>query len=362
MEITLKRVTIREVAENYVDNDEEGVLGYNNLLDIRPPYQREFVYKPLQRDMVIDSIKKGLPLNTMYWNKKSDGTYEVMDGQQRTISFCEYVIGKFPYNHQFFHNLTEDEQEEFLDYELMVYVTEGTEKQKLDWFRTINIAGEKLTPQELRNAVYSGPWTANAKTYFSKTGCRAFQIGKDYLRGTPIRQDYLETVIKWYKDEDDSIEEFMAANQQKEDANEIWQYYRRVINWVEGLFPNYRREMKGLPWGILYNRYRDESYNANELERKVKDLMEDVDVTSKSGIYLYLFDNNEKHLNIRAFDKRQRREAYEEQNGICAICGEEFEIEDMEADHITPWSEGGKTIKENCQMLCRKCNREKAAN
>lgn len=362
MEITLKKVTIREVAEGYVDNDEEGVLGYGGRLDIRPPYQREFVYKPLQRDMVIDSIIKGLPLNTMYWNKKEDGTYEVMDGQQRTISFCEYVIGKFPFDYQFFHNLEKEEQDQILDYELMVYVTEGTERQKLDWFRTINIAGEKLTPQELRNAVYAGPWTANAKTYFSKTGCRAYRIGKDYMSGTPIRQDYLETVIKWYKDPSESIEEFMAAHQHDDDANEIWQYYRRVINWVEGLFPNYRKEMKGLPWGIFYNEYRDNTYNANELERQVKELMEDVDVTSKKGIYRYIFDDEEKHLNIRAFDKRQRREVYEEQNGICNICKEDFDFKEMEADHITPWSEGGKTIKENCQMLCRKCNREKAAN
>lgn len=80
----------------------------------------------------------------------------------------------------------------------------------------------------------------------------------------------------------------------------------------------------------------------------------------KSGIYEYLIDNDEKHLNIRSFSENMKREAYERQNEICVKCGEHFDIEDMEGDHIKPWKEGGKTIAENCQMLCKTCNHKKS--
>ena len=102
----------------------------------------------------------------------SDGDYEVIDGQQRTISICQYVEGDFAFEGRYFHNLQTDEQEQILDYKLMVYLCSGTDSEKLEWFKTINIAGEKLTDQELRNAVYAGPWVTDAKRYFSKNGAR----------------------------------------------------------------------------------------------------------------------------------------------------------------------------------------------
>lgn len=362
MEITLKEVTIREVVEGYENNNEEGIFGYNGLLDIRPPYQREFVYNPAQRNAVVETIKKGLPLNVMYWNKNDDGTYEIMDGQQRTISFCSYVNGDYPIDFQYFHNLTEEEQEDILDYELMIYTTEGTDRQKLDWFKIINIAGVKLSDQELRNAVYTGPWLEDAKRYFSKTSCAAYNLGKDYMRGVPIRQDYLQTVIQWHKNDDEAIEEYMARNQNEEHASELWMFYQSIISWVNRVFTQTRKEMKGQPWGLFYKQHKDDSFNPVTVEEEIKELMKDIDVTNKRGIYPYILDRNENNLNIRRFNERQKRETYEEQEGICAICKEEFAYENMEADHITPWSEGGETVKENCQMLCVRCNREKAAS
>lgn len=362
MKIELKEITIREVVEGYVNNDEEGVVGYSGNLNIRPKYQREFVYNDKQRDAVINTIRKGLPLNVMYWVKNNDGSYEVMDGQQRTISFCSYVNKEYTIDFQFFHNLTEEEQNQILDYKLMVYVCEGEDRKKLDWFKIINIAGVKLSDQELRNAIYTGPWLTDAKKYFSKTSCPAYQLGKDYMRGVPIRQDYLETTIKWHKEENEAIEEYMARYQNEAHATDIWMFYQNVISWVRSNFTQTRREMKGLPWGLFYKVHKDTSFDPTEIETKVKGLMADVDVTNKRGIYPYVLDGQEKHLNIRAFNDREKREAYESQEGICAICKEEFAYENMEADHITPWSQGGKTSKENCQMLCVKCNREKGTN
>ncbi len=358
MKIELKEVSIREVTEWYVNNDEEWVVWYGGKLNIRPKYQREFVYKDKQRDSVIETVKKDFPLNVMYWVKNEDESYEVLDGQQRTISICEYVSWKFSLNFQYFHNLEKEEQEQILNYKLMVYFCEGTDKEKLDWFKTINIAGEKLTDQELRNAIYTGTWLTEAKKYFSKSGCPAYSIASDYLKGSSIRQEYLETAISWISD--GNIEQYMAENQHEPNANELWMYFQSVINWVQIVFPKYRKEMKGVSWGILYNEFKDEKIDSRKIEEEISLLMQDEDVTKKSGIYLYILTRKEKFLNIRAFSNKQKRESYERQKWICYDCKQQFELAQMEADHITPWHEWWKTTAKNCQMLCKNDNRRKS--
>ena len=358
MKIELHELTVREIAENYVDNAENGVVGYNGKLNIRPKYQREFVYGEDKRNAVIETIVKGFPLNVMYWVKNSDDDFEVLDGQQRTISFCQYVNGDFSIGNKAFHNLTKTEQDQILDYKVMVYFCEGNDKEKLDWFETINIAGEKLTKQELRNAVYTGAWLSDAKSKFSKSTCVAFKMASQYMNGSPIRQDYLETVLKWINNGE--IEAYMSAHQHDPNANDLFFYFRGVIDWVENTFIKYRKEMKGIDWGTLYNQYKDIMVDTAAFEKEIAGLMADDDVTNSKGIYYYVLDHQEKHLNIRAFDNRMKRTAYENQEGICPKCGKHFEIEQMQADHITPWSKGGKTIAENCQLLCSDCNRRKS--
>ncbi len=358
MKIELKEITVKELTEGFQDNADAGVVGYGGKLDIRPPYQREFIYKDKQRDAVIETITKEFPLNVMYWAVREDGNFEVIDGQQRTISICQYVNGDYSINGLAIHNLTSDKKEQILDYKLMVYFCSGTDSEKLEWFRTINIAGEKLTDQELRNAVYSGSWVSDAKRYFSKNGCAAYGIGSDYVTGSPIRQDYLETAIEWI--EDGKIEDYMSKHQHDPNALALWTYFQAVMTWVKGTFPKYRKELKGIAWGSLYNKYKDVVYDTAKLENQVAALMTDEDVTKKSGIYLYVLTGEEKHLNIRAFSDNQKREAYERQKGFCIKCGEYFELNGMEADHITPWHEGGKTTAENCQMLCKDDNRRKS--
>ncbi|MBR3627675.1 MAG: DUF262 domain-containing protein [Elusimicrobia bacterium] len=363
MDITLKEITIKEVVKGYKNNDESGVVGYNGKLNVRPPYQREFVYKEKERNEVINSINSDFPLNVMYWIVKDNGTYELLDGQQRTISICEYVVGNYFVNQKAFHNLTDTEQNKILNYKLLIYFCKGNDKEIQDWFKIINIAGEKLTNQELRNAIYTGQWLIDAKKHFSKTGCPAYKIAEKYMVGSPIRQEYLETVISWIisSRKEDDIREYMGKHQQDKDANELWQYFQSVIDWITRLFPKYRKEMKSIEWGFLYNKYKDNKYNSNDLEKEIQKLMEDDDVTSRTGIYEYLFDRKEKHLNIRKFSDNMKRKIYEKQKGKCKICKKHFEIEEMEADHIKPWVEGGKTIIENCQMLCKQCNREKSS-
>lgn len=362
MNIDLKKITVKKLTDGFADNAEQGVVAFAGKLDIRPPYQREFIYKDKQRDAVIDTVRKDFPLNVMYWAVRNDGNYEVIDGQQRTLSICQYVNGEFSIdvggNKLMFHNLKDDQQKQILDYELMVYFCTGTDSEKLDWFRTINIAGEEHTPQELRNAVYAGPWTADAKRYFSKTGCAAYGLASGYLQGSPIRQEYLETAIDWRSE--GKIEEYMSEHQHDKNATPLWQYFQKVIGWVKATFPKYRREMKGVDWGVLYNQFKDEEVDTDKLEKDVAKLMQDDDVDSKPGIYPYVLDGDERHLNIRAFSENMKREAYERQKGVCVKCKKKFELDEMEGDHVKPWHEGGKTNAANCQMLCKDDNRRKS--
>lgn len=367
MNIDLHRIPVRDVVDGYKDSAELGVTAYDGKLDIRPKYQREFVYTGTQRDEVIRTIKNVFPLNVMYWVKTDQGNFEVLDGQQRTISIAQYVNSDFSLDDRFFHNLTKEEQDQILDYELMIYFCEGTDKERLDWFRIINIAGEKLTNQELLNAVYTGPWLSDAKLKFSKSNCAAYLLANDggqLVSGTPIRQEILETALSWINNS--KVADYMAKHQHDQNADEIWEYFQSVIAWVRQTFTNYRHEMKNVDWGLLYNQFKESELDSEKLEAEIKELMQDEDVTKKSGIYPYVLTHKENYLNIRAFTDKMKREAYERQEGVCvarnAICGNaRFDISEMEADHITPWSEGGITTAENCQMLCKDDNRRKSS-
>ena len=360
MNIELKEITIQELSNDFQDNAENGVVGFGGNLDIRPPYQREFIYKDKQRDAVINTITKNFPLNVMYWAVREDGTFEVIDGQQRTISICQYIDGDFAFQNRYFHNLKADEKEKILNYTLMVYVCSGTESEKLEWFKTINIAGEKLTEQELRNAVYTGSWVSDAKRYFSKSGCVAYNIGSDYLNGSPIRQEFLETAIDWISE--GKIENYMATHQHDPNATALWLYFQSVITWVNATFTVKRKKfMKGIQWGLFYNKYKDVVFDTKAIEEETARLIADYEVEKKSGIYAYILTKDERYLGIRTFSDSVKQKVYENQKGICPICKNHFDISEMEGDHITPWVEGGKTIEENCQMLCKDDNRRKSS-
>jgi len=359
MKIELHHIKVCDLVNGYENSNEEGVIGYSGKLDIRPKYQREFVYKDEQRNAVIDTVQKEYPLNVMYWVKNENDKFEVLDGQQRTISICEYIQNRFTIDDKLFNNLPKDKQEKILNYELMVYFCEGTDSEKLEWFQVVNIAGAVLTKQEILNAIYCGTWVTDAKRYFSKTGCAAYQIGNKLLNGTAIRQDYLETAIKWISS--DNIKQYMSEHQHDPTANELWTYFQSVITWVNAFFTNYRKEMKGIDWGNLYNRFKNIKLDPKTLEKEISCLMQDEDVESKKGIYLYVLEKDEKYLNIRAFSDNMKRESYERQKGICPKCKKHFDISEMEGDHIDPWSKGGKTTADNCQMLCKPCNRRKSS-
>lgn len=293
MNITQTTVTIEDLARNYNDDGEGGVYALNNTLVCRPKYQREFCYSEDKRNAVMDSVMHKLPLGVFYWSICKDGqhTYEVLDGQQRIISICQYIAGEYSIDHRFYFNLTPEEQEKIDKYQIIVFICDGTEAERLAWFQRINVAGMVLTNQELLNAAYTGPWLSDAKTYFSKRSCVAYQMANGYIKGNPIRQELLEKALFWAADRDKLAkgQDYMAAHQHDTDANDLWLYFQEVINWAQRLFPVTRKGITDKQdWGLLYNRYQGKSYNSNALEKEMQKLIKDKDVTNKSGIIPYL--------------------------------------------------------------------------
>lgn len=368
------KIKVRDLVKGYSSSEENGVRGYDGKLNIRPPYQREFIYDDRKQKAVIDTILNNCCLGYFHWSDNGDGTYEVLDGQQRTLSICKYVQGDFSYNGLYFGN-SKDIQEKILDFEITVNIVKGGELERLMWFEKINVAGEVLTKQELRNATYVGEWLSDAKLYFSKKNCTAFNKANLFIKGDPIRQEYLELAIKWitHSNSDDAIRDYMGKHQHDANANELKEYFCKVIDWVEDTFDiryakskSYRKEMKGIDWGTLYEKYHNNTYNPQVLENKVAELMANEEVTNKKGIYEYVLSNEDedvaRELSNRKFSDRDKRTKYEQQKGICPICGEYHDIKEMEGDHIIPWWKGGTTTFDNLQMLCKKCNGKKSGS
>ena len=324
MIIDRRQVKIRDLIDGYEEKGQdgiEGVVAYEGRLNVRPPYQREYIYPPKDRDEVIRTVMKGFPVNVMYWSKIDDNHYELMDGQQRTISICRYAAESertFAVDSRYFFNLEPDEAAAFNDYVLDIYVCDGAPSEVLAWFRIINIAGVELSAQELRNTAYTGPWLSDAKRYFSKPNCVAQGMASDYMSGRPIRQEYLETAIEWIAARDglESIEDYMALHQNDENASQIWLYFRRVIEWVQAIFTEKRKEMKSVEWGLLYNAYKETELDPEALEKRIKMLMADDDVTAKKGVYPYVLTGEEKHLSIRTFTDSQNAPHMKGRTGI----------------------------------------------
>ncbi len=369
MKTTRRTVKVSELFNGYQDKDWDGVVGYSGKLDIRPTYQREFVYDIPDEQAVISTVLKGHPLNIMYWVQNPGGDFELLDGQQRSLSICRFLDHKYYIFDKDGNKIYEDtmlvaDLDKIMNYELDICICKGTEGEILDWFKTINIKGKALNEQEALNATHTGEWLTDAKRYFSKPNCAAYGLGKDYINGAVERQDYFATALRWISDDD--VQGYMALHRNDADASELWEYFKSVIAWVKITFKVYRREMDGVQWGELYNEFKDTKQNADKLEVRVAKLMEDDDVTNHKGIYHYILTGKEKYLSIRAFDDKMKRRAYERQKGICPVCKKEkrdkkhWDISEMEADHIKPWHEGGRTIAENCQMLCKDHNRDKS--
>lgn len=394
MKTTTPIITIRDLVDGYSDMGQGGVVALGGRLNVRPAYQRAFVYEPADRDRVMTSVYNGLPLNSMYWAKNPDGSFEVIDGQQRIISICQYLTNNdgngnpiaINFNkklNQLFGGLAQEKQKEILDYRLQVFVCDGTDDEKLEWFHTINIAGKQMTDQELLNANYTGKWLSDAKARFSKKiNNPAINLAfydnderKTLLAQNGVdanRQELLETVLRWitgsakadYDSEKHcwpSVAEYMALHRADDTADDLWQYYENVVRWVKNTFPHYRRDMKGLEWGLMYNKYAENVYDPNALEAELTRLYEifddDPDGLKKSGFFEYVLSGDRTMIWHRAFSVRQQKIAYNEQSQCCGgRCGRKLPFDKLEAHHKIAFADGGETRIENCLMLCHDCH------
>lgn len=387
MDTKLNHYTVSKIIDGFQYNEYEGkgLFGLAGKLTIQPEYQRNYIYADGKRDVaVIESMLKGYPLGLFYFNKVDDDNFEVLDGQQRITSIGRFVTGKFATedansNKNYFSGLSQDQQDLILNTDLLVYECEGTESEIKEWFKTINIAGVPLNSQELMNAVYSGPFVTVAKEEFSNSGNANVQKWSAYLKGFPNRQDYLKTALDWVSRGD--IDGYMSTHRYDTDIADLKSYFNTVIDWIGAVFTDVEKEMRGLEWGQLYEKYHRNSYNPTEVQSRVRELYADPDVTKRAGIFQFVLGSeaDPSLLNIRAFSDTDKKAKYAEQTNQakaegksnCPTCNTDTEyqhttkiwkLNEMAGDHITPWSKGGKTERDNLQMLCKHHNSMKSNN
>ena len=384
MNTTLKtEITVNDICDGFIYNELEGkgLFGLSGKLTIQPEYQRNYIYADGKRDVaVIESILKGYPIGLIYFNKVSVDNLEVLDGQQRITSFGRFVTNKFAIKdengmEQYFSGIAKDKQEKILNTKLLIYECEGSESEIKEWFKTINIAGVPLNSQELLNAVYSGPFVTLCKEAFSNSQNANIQKWSAYISGSVNRQDFLERALEWVSK--GTIGDYMSRHRNDEDIKEVKNYFNSVIDWASTVFTDVETEMRGLEWGRLYESFKKNPYNPKDVSSKVKDLYADPYVKNRKGVFEYILggSTDTKLLQVRVFDEATKKSKYAQQSkdaekkGIsnCPLCAvgnnvnksKIWKLKEMDADHVTAWSKGGATDKDNCEMLCKTHNRAK---
>jgi 5-methylcytosine-specific restriction endonuclease McrA len=376
-------ITIKELCDGFYYNEYEGkgLYGMAGKLVIQPEYQRNYIYADGKKDIaVIDSIIKGYPIGLIYFVKTGNDKYEVLDGQQRITSIGRFVTGKLRYliagKEQYFtHSFPEDIKNKINETPLTIYICEGTESEIKSWFKTINIAGIPLNEQELLNAIYSGPFVTKAKEVFSNTTNADVQKWSAYVKGEVNRQDYLHTALEWASK--GYIDRYMAQHRKDDNITHLQAYFNSVIDWVSSVFRDIYSDMRGIKWGELYEKYHNNSYSPEEVSTIVNELRADEYVTKKKNIYEYVLGGCSENtlLEIRIFDDRIKKTVYQKQTDdakkkeisncpLCALGSNNnktriYKYSEMDADHVTAWSKGGKTDIKNCEMLCKTHNRAK---
>lgn len=380
----ITEITVAEMSEGFLYNQFEGkgLYGLSGKLTIQPEYQRNFIYADgdgKKEAAVIDSLLKGYPLGLIYFNKVVEDKFEVLDGQQRITSIGRFVTNKFAVmdngNPKNFDSLPADKKDKIRKSKLLIYECEGSETEIKQWFETINISGVPLKPQELLNAIYSGPFVTLAKAEYSNSQNANIQKWSAYIKGNANRQDFLERALEWASKGD--ISTYMSSHRIDDNINELKAYFNSVIEWVSSIFLDTKKEMQGLEWGGLYEQYHFSSYDPADVLAKVNDLYGDPYVNNRRGIFEYILGGcqESKLLNVRVFDDATKKSVYANQTKAaemnctsnCPLCAvghtanksKIWKLSAMDADHVSAWSKGGKSSADNCQMLCVTHNRAK---
>ncbi len=385
MNTTLRtNITVADICDGFVYNrlEGKGLFGLSGKLTIQPEYQRNYIYaegEGKREAAVIESLLKGYPLGLIYFNKVGDDRFEVLDGQQRITSIGRFVTNKFAImdngNPKNFDSLPADQQAKIRDSKLLIYECEGTETEIKQWFETINIAGVPLKPQELLNAIYSGPFVTLAKAEFSNSQNANIQKWSAYVKGSANRQDFLERALDWVSK--GHIGDYMSEHRNDNNINELKTYFNTVIDWVSTVFNDVKKEMQGLEWGKFYEQYHSQSYDPGKVSADVRRLYGDPYITKKRGIFEFILGGQQdlRLLEVRVFDDATKHSVYEKQTSAaeansssnCSLCaiGHDanksriYKLNEMDADHVSAWSKGGGSTADNCEMLCVTHNRAK---
>ncbi len=378
-------ITVKDICEGFVYNDYEGkgLFGLAGKLTIQPEYQRNYIYASDggKREMaVIESVLKGYPIGLIYFNKASENKLEVLDGQQRITSLGRFVTDKFAVKdengmEQYFGGMAKDKKDKILETKLLIYECEGTESQIKEWFKTINIAGVPLVPQELLNAIYSGPFVTLGKEEFSNSQNSNIQKWSAYIKGSANRQAFFERALDWVSK--GNIDDYMSSHRNDKNINELKKYFNSVIDWISSVFIDVESEMQGLEWGRLYEQYHKKSYDPKKVSAEVRKLYGDPYIKNRKGIFEFILGGSvdTKLLEVRIFDEATKKSVYAtqtakaEKKGVsnCSHCAighdankaKIWSLSDMDADHVSAWSKGGKSDIKNCEMLCKTHNRAK---
>lgn len=379
----ITHLTIKDICDGFVYNEYEGkgLFGWSGKLVIQPEYQRNYIYADGKKDAaVIQSLLKKYPIGLLYFVKVDENKYEVLDGQQRITSIGRYVTGRFAIIDEndipnYFSGLPEDKQEIILNTKLTIYICEGTESEIKEWFKTINISGVPLNNQELLNAIFSGSFVTLAKEEFSNSQNSNIAKWSAYIKAEANRQGYLETALDWISK--GNIEAYMSAHRWDTNISELKAYFNSVLDWTASVFIDTDVTMRGLAWGALYEKYHYKAYNPSEVSQKVHELLSDIYVTDKKGIYEFILGGcvDYKLLYIRIFSEPDKKSVYNKQTQLaqnsgvsnCPLCAignnnnknKIWKYSEMDADHVTAWSKGGATVVKNCQMLCKTHNKAK---
>lgn len=385
MKTTLKtNITVKDICEGFEYNELEGkgLFGLSGKLTIQPEYQRNYIYASdggKREVAVIDSILKGYPIGLIYFNKVSEKNLEVLDGQQRITSVGRFVTDKFAIKDengmQYFGTMAQDKKAKILETKLLIYECEGTESQIKEWFKTINIAGVPLVPQELLNAIYSGPFVTLGKEEFSNSQNANIQKWSAYIKGSANRQAFFERALDWVSEGD--IDDYMSLHRNDKNINELKKYFNSVIDWISSVFTDVESEMCGLEWGRLYEEYHKKAYDAKKVSAEARKLYGDPYIKNRKGIFEFILGGSvdAKLLEVRIFDEATKKAVYTTQTvkaekkgeSNCPLCAighdanksKIWNFGEMDADHVAAWSKGGATSIKNCEMLCKTHNRAK---
>ena len=327
--------------------------------------QREIIYNTEKQQLVIDSILNDVPLPAFYLWKNDDEKLEVLDGKQRIEAIKKFIQNDLQYNDKIWKQTDSDVQQKFNETELSVIIQSGTEELKRKIFNRINTLGVPLSAYEVLNGLYNGEYLRGLTAYVSND--------KDAIKvlSTNSRGKNQMKILKYLcilKNEKD-LNEYVRKNQNNSFVDDQ-RTITKNIKFIRDVFDDYGQLDIYFNLSIKY--MKDISIwkeNKSEINSRIKRYLKsnDSNFTDKETEIENIIQAVVQGISVddkRLFtidDKKEllRNSVVNDNKYQCAICKKWFYSEELEVDHIEPWSKGGRTVLSNAQLLCKPCNKKK---